>query len=353
LYNSHGIWISPAADEKEAEKLERPPVPAHLRLVSAESEQDIARYISIPVELLPLDIPLPYGVYVRIGQKFVKFRNSGDLLTTERAQALVRGRVDCVFIGRNEWDQMLQSMEHFLGEAERSAQLTLQQHGENVRSLLIGYQRDMEVHKNLERNLLDRFRTLADRLSQLVLDHPEVANQLIRRYQDTNLYFVNHTINVAIYSVSIGKKRQLPKSTLRLLALAALMHNVGNIFVPRDLLYKGGELTVREKLLVDAHVIHGAKLLTRLSAPPEVIYTAQQHHDRIDGKNRPGGTTGPLHLFARIVSIADVFDALTSPRPHQPVGLTPMQALERMRGMEGKFDPAILNAVGDSAPPKK
>lgn len=354
MYNSHGIWISPVADEKDVEKIDRPAAPAHLRLVTPESDQDLARYVSIPLELLPLDVPLPYAVHVRIGQKFVKFRDVGDLLTTERAHALVKGRVDSVFIARNEWDAMLQSMESFLAEAERTAQLTLQQKGENTRSLIVAYQRDIEVRKTMERRLLDRFRTLGDRLAQLVIDYPEVANQLIRRYQDTHLYNVNHTVNVAIYAVAIGKKRGLPKSTLRLLGLAALVHNVGNIFVPRDLINKVGEVSMREKLLIDAHVIHGAKLLQRLQAPPEVVYTAQQHHDRIDGRNRPGGTAGPLHLFARIVSIADVFDALTSPRPHQPVGMTPMQALERMRKMDGKFDPAILAAVGggESKPEK-
>jgi putative nucleotidyltransferase with HDIG domain len=349
LYNANGIWVSTAAeDSKDLEKIERPATPAHLRLVATELDQDLSQYISIPIELLPMEVPLPYSVYVRIGAKLVKFRSLGNTLTHERASGLVKGRVDSVFITRIEWDSMLKAMEGYLAEAEKSTQMTIQQHGENVRSLLIAYQRDMEIRKTMEKALYDRFKMLAERLAQLVMAHPGVANTLIRRYQDHGLYSINHTINVAIYSISIAQKRAVPKSSLRLLSLAALTHNIGNIFIPKEILTKTSELTVREKLVIDSHVQLGAKLLTRLGAPQEVILTAQQHHDRMDGKSRPSGTTGPIHQFARIVAIADVFDAMTSPRPHQPIPLTPLKALERMRGMEGKFDPAILNAVGNT-----
>lgn len=333
-------------EDKDAEKVERQLPPPHLRIVTPDGEQDMSGYVSVPLEMIPLDVPLPYAVHVRISSKFVKLRAPGDILTHERAHALVKGRVDAVFIQRAEWEQMLHSMENLLAESERAAELTIQQKGENVRSLILGYQREVEIKRNMEKEIYERFKLLAERLSQMVIDHPEVANQLIRRYQDTHLYNINHTINVAIYSVSIGQKRGLPKSTLRLLCLGALLHNIGTIFLPRELMNRTGDLSVKDKLIIDSHVVHGAKLLTRLGAPNEVVLTALQHHDRMDGKNRPSGTNGQLHLFARIVAIADVFDALTSPRPHQPATLTPLAALERMRGMEGKFDPNILNAVG-------
>lgn len=322
----------------------------NLKLVGREEgEPNLANYMAIPLEAIPCGVPLPYSLFVRIAGKFVKFRQRGDILSSDRVQGLARGRVDSIHIQKTEWNHFIHSMEALIFASEQQvSKLTTKEQGTHVRNVLVAYSRELERKRTMERPELARFRKLSDRLTTLVAKDPSLTKALIRRYQDPNLYFINHGINVAIYSIAIGVKRGLPLPSLRLLALSGLLHNIGNILVPPELLYKRGGLTPQEKMLVDAHTIHGAKLLSKLGAPKEVIQVARQHHDRADGKNRSDPV--PLHMFSKIVSIADVFNALTSPRPHQVVALKAEQAVVKMREMEGKFDTSVLNTV---APQKK
>ncbi len=348
MYNRFGVWQSSLSNE---EPEERPSGLVAGWPGAAETvPQETATFLSIPVETIPTDSPLPCSLYVRISEKFVLFRRKGDTITQVRASSLAGPSNGVIFVKLDDWHQLLHSLEALLIAAQKtvSTQNPLEQ-GLQIRNLLLAYTREIERSKVFSSDNLSKIALLSAQFAALIYQTPDLSKQLLKRYQDPALYYINHAVNVAVYSIAIAVKQGLPLNSGQSLALASLVHNIGNIMIPAELLYKSTELTVQEKNTVDTHILHGATLLQSLKAPTEAVLTAMQHHDRFDGTGNSGRKGGnDIHLFARICSISDVFDAMTSNRPHQQNALTPKQAVQRMIEMKGKFDPGIIVIVPES-----
>jgi len=304
---------------------------------------DPSAFIPTPLESISLDKPLPYHVYIKVLNRFVLFRPEGDELSGERVDSLRKQNVDRLFIPESHWDSYLEELEKNTFD---DPDADVEKKATGIRSLLLGYQQYLEKKGSLETRDMDRFRDLGQNLVEGIEMNPGVGGKFLRKYNDPLLYFVNHTVNASVYGVVIANKLGLTKDQIKVLTLSILLHNVGNIFIPQHVLQKKGGLTKSEWEQIQQHPIKGAKLLQMSGAPVEVVLTALQHHERMDGQGYPQKLDGnEIHLFAKICSICDVFDALTNHGPYQDA-LLAQKALERMKQMLGKFDPNILQSLG-------
>ena len=138
----------------------------------------------------------------------------------------------------------------------------------------------------------------------------------IRRYDD---YTFSHSVNVAILSTMLGTMRNYTKSQLNILTLGALLHDIGKTKTPIEILKKPRKLVPFEEEIMRRHPLKGAEILERASLASDIpIYIAQQHHEKCDGTGYPHQLQGEeINEFAKIVAIADVYDALTSDRPYK------------------------------------
>jgi HD-GYP domain-containing protein (c-di-GMP phosphodiesterase class II) len=130
---------------------------------------------------------------------------------------------------------------------------------------------------------------------------------------------------------------------LRVLSLGALAHDLGKIFIPGGVLHKEGRLTEAEWAAVRRHPLDGARLLIGVAASEGVCRVAAEHHERWDGRGYPAGLSGDrIDFNARVVAVADAFDAMTSARAYGPaVGYEGAAAeLERCAGTQ--FDPEVV-----------
>lgn len=156
-------------------------------------------------------------------------------------------------------------------------------------------------------------------------------------------YVFTHSVNVCMLSLLIGFFMKLPGDRLKELGMSALLHDVGLNYIPRDLLYKKGELVPEEFEVVRKHTILGYERLTasrRVSDTAALV--AWQHHERNDGSGYPLGLKGrDIHLYAKIVAVADVFDALMADRPFRRA-FFPHQAVEIITQNSGQFDEEIV-----------
>jgi len=170
-----------------------------------------------------------------------------------------------------------------------------------------------------------------------------LSKALEYRDNDTN----DHTYRVALYSRMIAERLGLPKRERRAIFLAAPLHDIGKVAVPDHILLKPGPLDADERTVINRHAAVGGRILagshSELIALAATI--AEGHHERWDGGGYPAGLVGEaIPLAARIVAVADVFDALTTVRPYKTAH--PLEkALAVLRAESGRhFDPACVSA---------
>jgi HD-GYP domain-containing protein (c-di-GMP phosphodiesterase class II) len=141
----------------------------------------------------------------------------------------------------------------------------------------------------------------------------------------------------------MAKTIGLDKERLSVLRLGALLHDVGKLAVPPAVLLKPGPLTEIEFVQVRRHPAAGVRMLRSLDAPREILPSVLHHHERWDGAGYPRGRAGErIPLEARILTVADSFDAMTSTRPYRPPRQVP-EALEELHRCSGsQFDPELV-----------
>lgn len=134
----------------------------------------------------------------------------------------------------------------------------------------------------------------------------------------SDLYTARHQEQVAALATRIGQRLGLEAHQLEGLYLGALVHDIGKIAVPAELISKPGKLTPEEFTLVKTHARAGAEMLQAVSLPWPVQAVIGQHHERLDGSGYPDGLAGAaIVIEARITMVADVFEAICQPRPYR------------------------------------
>ncbi len=166
-------------------------------------------------------------------------------------------------------------------------------------------------------------------------------------------YTYQHCINVAVLSLIIGIQLQLNKDDLKKLCLGAMLHDIGKTFVSKDILLKEGSLTDEEYNLIKEHAPRGYEYLKdndTIQSTARII--SLQHHEKVDGSGYPKGLKGnKISKFAKIVAVADVYDALTSDRPYRPA-MHPNEAIEYIFGNGGShFDYEVVKAFSSKVIP--
>lgn len=157
----------------------------------------------------------------------------------------------------------------------------------------------------------------------------------------------SHMLRMSQYARLIARGLGLTYEQQEIVLAAASLHDIGKIGVPDAILHKRGPLDELEQVVARRHVRHGHAILRHGTSPlvHSAATIALRHHERFDGSGYPDGLAGEaIPLFARIASVADVFDALTSHRPHRPA-IDADQALEYIVSQRGlHFDPVCVDA---------
>ena len=143
--------------------------------------------------------------------------------------------------------------------------------------------------------------------------------QLAADLEESDPYTHGHSQRVARYAALIGRELGLTGTQIEQLRTAALLHDVGKLYTPKEILHKPGRLTDHEFEVIKRHPVDGARMIRLLLADDELTSIVLHHHERIDGGGYPSGLRGSLiPLSSRIIAVADTFDAITSRRPYRP-----------------------------------
>lgn len=186
---------------------------------------------------------------------------------------------------------------------------------------------------------------LVEEISQSITRNPEAFLNLARlKTKDDYTYM--HSVAVCALMIALGKQLGLNSADLKEVGLAGLLHDVGKMMIPEDILNKPGKLTDEEFEIVKGHPLKGWELL---HSSPDITATALDvclhHHERVDGKGYPDKLSGDkLTLFARMGAVCDVYDALTSNRCYKN-GWEPADTIRKMaEWRDGHFDERVFQA---------
>jgi HD-GYP domain-containing protein (c-di-GMP phosphodiesterase class II) len=159
-------------------------------------------------------------------------------------------------------------------------------------------------------------------------------------------YTRGHSDRVTRYSLLIAKEMNQPASFMETLQISAQLHDVGKIGIEDHILKKPGALTEEEFEVMKTHTTKGANILRPVTQLAEMLPGIELHHEALDGRGYPYGLTGDqIPLLARVIAVADTFDALTTNRPYQQAHSTD-QALQIIKNLAGKrLDPTCVAAL--------
>jgi len=205
--------------------------------------------------------------------------------------------------------------------------------------------------------LAQTFNTMSEELERFVEDLKRAAEEnralfmgsiqmLAGAVDEKDPYTRGHSDRVTRYSLLIAKEMKLDHNFMETLQISAQLHDVGKIGIEDHILKKPGALTAEEFEVMKTHTTKGANILRPVTQLAEMLPGIELHHEALDGRGYPYGLQGDqIPLLARVIAVADTFDALTTNRPYQQAH-TPEQALQIIQNLAGKrLDPEAVKAL--------
>jgi putative nucleotidyltransferase with HDIG domain len=218
----------------------------------------------------------------------------------------------------------------------------------NLVEVVMGVERALE-----KRNLLIVNRDYQESLESKVKEQTDeieltffgAISALAEALEAKDSYTNGHSKRVTEISEVIAREIGLKKRDIEKIRLAGMLHDIGKIGVPEAILNKNGKLTDEEFDVVKTHTVCGIRILEGFIRDEEVTSMIRHHHERFSGGGYPDGISGDeISIGARIMAVADAYDAMTSDRPYRKA-MTPEKALEQLSANSGtQFDPEIVEA---------
>jgi putative two-component system response regulator len=205
--------------------------------------------------------------------------------------------------------------------------------------------RSYQLRREKERNHRRLERSLAQKTRKLKRTFFSAIDSLVRTLEARDPYTSGHSLRVRAYALGLGERLGLDAKRLKRLSLAAKLHDIGKVGLAEGILNKPSALSVEEYSNVRDHPVMGERILAPIIRSKEVLSAIRHHHERFDGGGYPDGLSGSkIPYLARIITIVDCFDALTSSRAYRSC-MSPEAALDILRLDTGKhFDPVMVPA---------
>jgi len=284
-----------------------------------------------PVMLFPEALG-DFSVYLWQGGDFVLYTKSGQMFTFKHRQVLHGNDVTEVYIQSSEKPQYEKYIEENLGKILLDENLPI-----DVRSNIFYEASTVVMQDVFDRKLPSGLRARHfNRLTDIVKSSirflaSDNSLSAIAPFISHDYKTYTHCMHVFIYSVAVFQTYDMDDNEIFECGLGALLHDVGKAKIPRRILNKRGSLTQAEREIVKEHPIHGVSMCAHLPMTQNTINCILFHHEKLDGTGYPAGLKSDnIPMPVRIISMSDVYDALTTERPYAEA-MDPYAALTLMR----------------------
>jgi len=297
-------------------------------------------YMKIRLNSLPPSVAIPFDLFVAIGGRHVHYLRAGDMLKAEKISSFEKKAPESFFVLSAERG----NYQSFVRDSLMSEKLSTKQKALILRESTMGLVEELFERPDIETALRDARQVIEDFVAFMDSDSNAMASLIGLSSHD--FYTYNHSLDVSIYSLGLGQAVGFRGDELKELGLGGLFHDIGKRYIPLDIICKNGPLTDDEWKLMQMHPQYGLVILDEHKSPANIKACAFEHHESLKGNGYPQGLQAhEIHPMARVVAVADTYDALTTKRSYNDP-MKPTDAIELMaQKLAGKYDPEVMKAL--------
>ncbi len=296
------------------------------------------KHFKIKVSTIIPDRPINFDLFIMINGRYVHYLRSGDRLAKEKIAQL--GKSDVFYI----LEEQRKDFKIFVFERMNEDSIDVATKAHILRESSMALAEEIFEQPDVSR-ALEESKELITQFIDFMEQEPEGMAHLIS-LSSHDFYTYNHSLDVGVYSLGLGKAVGFNREDLAELGRGALFHDIGKRNVHVDIICKQGPLNEVEWAQMQKHPQFGLKILTDYACNESMRACCFEHHESFAGNGYPQQLSGPeIHPMARIVAITDTYDALTTKRSYN-VPMTPTDAVEFMKNkLAGRYDPDVLEAM--------
>lgn len=289
-------------------------------------------YFSVPPVMIFPEVLGEFSVYLWQGGDFVLYTASGQKFTSRHRQVLYKKGIKEIYIQGVEKPQYEKYIERNLGKILQDEKLPIE-----ARTKIFYEAANVVMQNVFDRKLPSALRARHfDRIADVVKNSIKFLaadNSLssVAPFISHDYKTYTHCMQVFIYSVALFQTYEMNDHEVFEFGLGALLHDVGKAKIPKRILNKRGPLTQAEREIIKEHPVHGVSMCAHLPMTQNTINCILFHHETMDGKGYPSGIKGDnVPMPVRIITLADIYDALTTNRPYAEA-MQPYEALSLIR----------------------
>jgi len=278
------------------------------------------RFIPIPLESLCLDTLVGFDIYIRTGagKEPMLYRSANLPFTVEAKERLLKNYVARIYIERTDHEKYERYIEDNLDKIIADKTIEPDRKSQIVYSSATNLMERLFENPRLGENIRRGEKMVTNTVDYILRD--ERAFRSLLSVTSYDYYTYTHSVNVCVFSVALAQRTGMHDAhSLHVLGTGALLHDIGKSIIDKSIIGKKGPLDENEWVTIKKHPEYGVEMLRETAtAPNECHVVVKGHHERLDGSGYPDGQKGEsIHPYAKVVAIADVFDALTTKRSYK------------------------------------
>ncbi|MFC1607174.1 HD-GYP domain-containing protein [Candidatus Latescibacterota bacterium] len=276
------------------------------------------QYFPVYLKTIQPDTMQSFSIYIKVKGNMVLYHAGGEMLTREVIETLIESKVGVVYVSMKEKESynkyLVDSMKFLINDKRIPLDERTKIAHLSVKSI------SQQFFLKPTMQSLPFYRTAISNISDFMLADDDALFNLVR-LSSGNFENYIHSVNVGVFGTGLSKLMlgHDSRHNLKKISAGMFMHDIGKCMIPQAILTKPNPLNHNEWNIVKQHPVEGYKILSNMSMiNDEIKVILTQHHERTSGRGYPRGLKGEqIHLYAKICSIADSFEALTSNRPYR------------------------------------
>lgn len=310
--------------------------------VAGKTEILAGKFLPIYLEALRLDTIVDFDLYIKMGYELILYRSANLPFTEKTRSSLLDNLVKKLYVPAESQERYQKYIEANIDQIVRDREIPEKAKAGIVYDSTKMLVKDVLTSPNLGENVR-RSKNMVEASVAYIVSSQEAFHNLMR-VMSFDYYTYTHSVNVCTFAVAFARHiGYSDEEYLNHLGVGALLHDIGKTRIPDRILNKRARLNPREMDLIRKHPQWGFDILQESDlVHPDCYYPIIQHHEREDGSGYPQALAGDdIHIFGKIVGIADTFDAMTTERVYQSAVDT-FPALKTMFALPDLFERTLL-----------